>query len=113
MIVAVCGCSSSAATSDISLTLLTEVDNAAVASFSNYVFVLLTRLCPNYPYKVNGVPLHRINQAYVITTSGKMDLGSGSFEKFDDAYFKYAKEGKRKATEEELFEAGKACVVRA
>ncbi|KAJ3038683.1 hypothetical protein HDV00_000432 [Rhizophlyctis rosea] len=62
------------------------------------------------PYKVNGVPLRRINQAYVIATSAKVELGSGSFEKFDDAYFKKAKEGKKKATEEELFEAGKACV---
>lgn len=27
------------------------------------------------PYKVNGVPLRRVNQAYVIATSTKVDLG--------------------------------------
>jgi large subunit ribosomal protein L6e len=27
------------------------------------------------PYKVNGVPLRRVNQAYVIATSTKLDLG--------------------------------------
>ena len=27
------------------------------------------------PYKVNGVPLRRVNQAYVIATSTTVDLG--------------------------------------
>jgi large subunit ribosomal protein L6e len=27
------------------------------------------------PYKVNGVPLRRVNQAYVIATSTKVELG--------------------------------------
>jgi len=27
------------------------------------------------PYKINGVPLRRVNQAYVITTSTKIELG--------------------------------------
>ncbi|KAJ3057564.1 hypothetical protein HK097_000030 [Rhizophlyctis rosea] len=60
------------------------------------------------PFKVNGVPLRRINQAYVIATSTKVDLsGVKVDEKFNDDYFKRAKEGKKQATEEELFEAGK------
>ena len=28
------------------------------------------------PYKINGVPLRRVNQAYAIATSTKVDLGS-------------------------------------
>lgn len=27
------------------------------------------------PFKINGVPLRRVNQAYVIATSTKLDLG--------------------------------------
>ena len=39
------------------------------------------------PYAINGVPLRRINQAYVIPTSTKVDLSGVNTEKFDDAYF--------------------------
>ncbi|EIE76789.1 hypothetical protein G6F46_000250 [Rhizopus delemar] len=41
------------------------------------------------PFKINGVPLRRVNQAYVIATSTKLDLASVKVdEKFNDAYFK-------------------------
>ena len=58
------------------------------------------------PLKINGVPLRRINPAYVIATSTKVDLtkASGlSLEKFDEAYFKVKKEKKGKSTEQEFF----------
>ncbi|KAI9093848.1 ribosomal protein L6e-domain-containing protein [Phlyctochytrium arcticum] len=55
------------------------------------------------PHKVNGVPVRRVNQAYVIATSTKVDISGVNTEKFADAYFKKAKDGKDKATEEALF----------
>ncbi|KAG6890555.1 hypothetical protein C0992_000815 [Termitomyces sp. T32_za158] len=60
------------------------------------------------PYKVNGVPLRRVNQAYVIATSTKLELeGLTVDEKINDAYFaKAAVKGSRSA-EEEFFEDGK------
>lgn len=40
------------------------------------------------PFKVNGVPIRRVNQAYVIATSTKLDVsGVKVDEKFNDAYF--------------------------
>ncbi|KAK9760369.1 60S ribosomal protein L6 [Basidiobolus ranarum] len=57
------------------------------------------------PYKVNGVPLRRVNQAYVIATSTKVDLSSVKVDdKFDDAYFKKEKTAKSTKTEEEFFD---------
>jgi large subunit ribosomal protein L6e len=61
------------------------------------------------PFKINGVPLRRINPAYIIATSTKLDLtkASGlSLDKFDEAYFKVKKEKKGKSTEEDFFGEG-------
>ena len=61
------------------------------------------------PFKINGVPLRRINPAYVIATSTKVDLTKASglnLDKFDEAYFKIKKEKKGKSTEEEFFGEG-------
>jgi large subunit ribosomal protein L6e len=61
------------------------------------------------PFKINGVPLRRINPAYVIATSSKVDLSKVnglSLEKFDEAYFKVKKEKKGKSSEEEFFGEG-------
>jgi len=60
------------------------------------------------PFKVNGVPLRRVNQAYVIATSTKLDLSTLTVDdKFNDTYFaKVAAKGSRSA-EEEFFEEGK------
>ncbi|MQM16614.1 hypothetical protein Taro_049573 [Colocasia esculenta] len=59
------------------------------------------------PFKVNGVPLRRVNQAYVIGTSTKVDISGVNVEKFDDKYF--AKEVQKKKTkgEGEFFETEK------
>jgi large subunit ribosomal protein L6e len=64
------------------------------------------------PFKVNGVPLRRINPAYVIATSTKVDLSGAKLDlgKFNEAYFKVKKEKKSKSTEEEFFGEGeKVC----
>jgi large subunit ribosomal protein L6e len=59
------------------------------------------------PFKVNGVPLRRVNQAYVIATSTKVDISSVDVAKFSDSYFKREVAKKTKG-ESEFFEAEKA-----
>jgi len=51
------------------------------------------------PYKYNGVPIRRINQAYVISTSTKVDVSSVDVKNISDAFFakKAAPEDKKKA----------------
>jgi len=39
------------------------------------------------PYSVNGVPLRRVNQRYVIATSTKVDVADVDTNKFTDEYF--------------------------
>merc|ERR1719503_46320 len=39
------------------------------------------------PFKVNGVPLRRVNQRYVIATSAKVDVAGVDVSKIDDAFF--------------------------
>jgi len=40
------------------------------------------------PFKINGVPLRRVNQKYVLPTSTKLELGSVSIpDRVDDKYF--------------------------
>jgi len=56
------------------------------------------------PFKVNGVPLKRVNQAYVVATSTKVDITSCSVDKFDDLYFKREKKPKKSNEEEEFFD---------
>ncbi|RAL49540.1 unnamed protein product [Cuscuta campestris] len=59
------------------------------------------------PLRINGVPLRRVNQAYVIATSTKVDISGVSLEKIDDKYFAKKAEKKKKKTEEEFFESQK------
>lgn len=59
------------------------------------------------PYSVNGIPLRRVNQRFVIATSTKVDIGSVDVSKFDDAYFKRSKKKvTKKKNAEEFFEEG-------
>jgi len=56
------------------------------------------------PFKINGVPLRRVSQAYVIATSTKINIDNVKIdESFTDGYFKRAKEPRKKGTEEEFF----------
>lgn len=60
------------------------------------------------PYKVNGVPLKRVNQAYVIATSTKVDIdGIELDESINDSYFSKPKSTSPKSKEEEYFSGGK------
>ncbi|KAL9226973.1 hypothetical protein vseg_002725 [Gypsophila vaccaria] len=59
------------------------------------------------PFKVNGVPLRRVNQAYVIGTTTKVDLSGVDVQNIDDKYFAKPAEKKKKKTEGEFFEADK------
>jgi len=47
------------------------------------------------PYGVNGVPMRRVNQVYVIATETKIDISSVDVSKYDDSYFKGAKKEKK------------------
>uniref|UniRef100_A0A2P2LJA9 60S ribosomal protein L6 n=1 Tax=Rhizophora mucronata TaxID=61149 RepID=A0A2P2LJA9_RHIMU len=59
------------------------------------------------PFKINGVPLRRVNQAYVIATSTKVDISGVNVDKFDDKYFAKQVEKKKKKGQGEFFEADK------
>lgn len=68
------------------------------------------------PFKVNGVPLRRVNARYVIATSAKVDL-KGVDEKTvekvaKDGYFAREKGKEGKKGEEEFFKQGEKPEVR-
>lgn len=62
------------------------------------------------PFGVNGVPIKRVNAAYVIATSTKVDISSVKIDKkLDDSYFKReAAPKKSKDAEGEFFAADAA-----
>lgn len=64
------------------------------------------------PYKINGVPLRRVNPAYVIATSTKVSVSGVDVSKMDDAYFSREKDAATEG-EEEFFmgDAPKPAVV--
>merc|ERR1711908_215490 len=56
------------------------------------------------PYGINGVPLRRVNQAYVIATKTKLDISGVTVDgKFNDAYFRRPVKVAKKKTEDEFF----------
>eukprot|EP00735_Rhodelphis_limneticus_P014008 TRINITY_DN7983_c0_g1::TRINITY_DN7983_c0_g1_i1::g.15510::m.15510 TRINITY_DN7983_c0_g1::TRINITY_DN7983_c0_g1_i1::g.15510 ORF type:complete len:255 (+),score=89.49,sp/P34091/RL6_MESCR/54.66/2e-70,Ribosomal_L6e/PF01159.14/6.8e+03,Ribosomal_L6e/PF01159.14/6.9e-41,Ribosomal_L6e_N/PF03868.10/7.1e-08,Ribosomal_L6e_N/PF03868.10/1.3e+03 TRINITY_DN7983_c0_g1_i1:42-767(+) len=59
------------------------------------------------PYKVNGIPLRRVNQAYVVATSTKVDVSGVKVSKFTDAYFQRAEKKATKKSEEGFFSQDK------
>merc|ERR1712137_820626 len=59
------------------------------------------------PFKINGVPLRRINQAYVIATSTKLDISGVSVaDKFNDEYFSRPTTGATEKSEKKFFATG-------
>mmetsp|Transcript_8042 Transcript_8042/g.20324 ORF Transcript_8042/g.20324 Transcript_8042/m.20324 type:complete len:200 (-) Transcript_8042:325-924(-) len=56
------------------------------------------------PYGVNGVPIKRVNQCYIIATSQKVDVSKVVTTKFDDAYFKKPSKDRSKKSEEDFFQ---------
>merc|ERR1712244_201279 len=60
------------------------------------------------PYHLNGCPLRRINQKYVIATKTKLDIkGVKVPDRVNDEYFKRQKSQKPKNTEGDIFNAKK------
>jgi len=55
------------------------------------------------PYKVNGVPLRRINQAYVVATSTHLDVSKVDVSKIDDAFFAVKRAKAEKGKDGEAF----------
>ncbi|KAM0332270.1 hypothetical protein ACHAQA_002546 [Verticillium albo-atrum] len=67
------------------------------------------------PFKINGVPLRRVNSRYVIATSEKVDVSGVDEKKLEEVsapkYFT-AEKAKEKAGEEAFFKQGEAPKVR-
>jgi len=49
------------------------------------------------PFKLNGVPLRRVNQAYTIATSTKVDVSGVNVDQFDDAFFTKSAKAEKKS----------------
>ncbi len=59
------------------------------------------------PYGVNGVPMRRVNQAYVIATTTKIDVSSVNVSKYDDSYFTAPKKEDDGEFKDEMFARAK------
>ena len=58
------------------------------------------------PFKINGVPLRRVNQSTVIPTSTKVDIAGAKLDSVDDNLFRRIKTKTTKKSEEAFFAAG-------
>merc|ERR1711935_443995 len=58
------------------------------------------------PYKINGVPLRRVNQAYVIGTSTSVDVSKVDVSKVDDSFFGKSGKSSARKSGEEFFKEG-------
>ena len=58
------------------------------------------------PYSINGVPLRRVNPAYVIATSTKVDVSGIDVTPYNDAFF--ARDTPKKGDGEQEFFQGDA-----
>jgi len=59
----------------------------------------------NGPFKINGCPLRRVNQIYLIATSTKLDIGSLEIPaNVNDNYFRRTKAVRAKKEEGDIFE---------
>lgn len=56
------------------------------------------------PYKVNGVPLRRVNQRYVIGTNTQVDVSKVDVSFVDDAFFAKAKAEKKAKSEADFMD---------
>ncbi len=63
------------------------------------------------PYKINGVPVKRVNQRYVIPTSTKIDIKGVDVSKVEDKLFAQSKRGKN-GKGEDIFAASSSKVSR-
>jgi large subunit ribosomal protein L6e len=62
------------------------------------------------PYKINGVPLRRVNQAYVIATSTSVDISKVNVSDFNDEFFAKAEEAAPKKDADTFFAESKKAV---
>merc|ERR1712010_47918 len=58
------------------------------------------------PYKLNGVPLRRVNAAYVLPTSAKLNLAGVDVNKVDEGFFNKSKAKGAKKGEADFFADG-------
>ena len=56
------------------------------------------------PYKINGVPLRRVNQSTVIPTSTKVELGGAKLDQLTDDFFKRIAAKRTKRSEDTFFQ---------
>ena len=59
------------------------------------------------PFKINGVPLRRVNPAYVIATKTKVDISAVDTSKVTNETFKRPAAAKREKGEKEFFDGKK------